>query len=362
VNPFVNRLRGLLAILVAAYHASLLCTTLPTVPDHFQTMLAPVSLFLGLNYVIGFIVISGFCIARSTLNRPFSVRQYAAQRASRIYPSLIACAVFAGVIEMSLHHSAARMDFWAAGIDVQSFVWTALGLGGFFGQFGSYAPTYTVSYELLYYALWGAAFAVLPLRLIVPVCLLAIPILFSIMPSYFHFALVIFSVWLMGAAVAIWQSNVTRIASAIPLWAIWLVCGLLYIWGNSAVLDHAGIDVWHYPGSLVTIPCGILFTAVLAGHLSRPSSRLEIDDWLGEISYPLFLVHGPTMVAVVSAVKALGIHPDFGVMFCVLIGCAFAVAAMVVVFVERPVMRWRRNFSADTVAGKGPIPSALPAE
>src|ERR1700761_8224640 len=102
MNPFINRLRGLLAIGVAISHVMGVAGAYPTTPDSFQNALLPLFMFTGFNYVLGFIVLSGYCIARSTLTRAgnFSLAQYAVLRASRIYPALIVCAVIAGVVEL----------------------------------------------------------------------------------------------------------------------------------------------------------------------------------------------------------------------------------------------------------------------
>ncbi|QWG25089.1 acyltransferase [Bradyrhizobium sediminis] len=341
MNQFVNRLRGILAILVAAGHAGAICTALPTSPDHFQAALTPLLMFSGFNYVIGFVVISGYCIARSTLNRPFDLSQYLKLRATRIYPALIVCALLAGLVEASLLGSANRIAVWSGGIDAKSFAASLLGLGGFMGVFGSYAPTYTVSFELLYYFIWGLAFATLPPRLVVIACVISLLLLFGVMPRLFHFALAIFAVWLIGAAIAMRQDAIVRLVNACPLWATWLSSVLLFIWGNSAVVV-AGVDIWRFPGSLVTVPCGALFGFVLAAHLAKNGPRLALDEWLGEISYPLFLSHGPVLVAAGSAMKAINVHTNYGVAFCLLMTISLASAQVIVVLIERPVMRLRR--------------------
>ncbi|MGE9009790.1 acyltransferase family protein [Leptospira interrogans] len=341
MNPFVNRLRGLLAILVAAGHAGAICTALPTIPDHFQSALLPLLMFTGFNYVIGFVVISGYCIARSTFNRPFDFSHYLKMRVTRIYPALIACAVLAGLVEIAFYQSADRIAVWNSNLSLKFFLGSLFGVGGFTGTFASYAPTYTVSFELLYYLIWGLAFAVLPPRLVVAGCAISLPVLFAL-PGVFHFALVIFVVWLIGAAVAATQEEAKTFLEKIPLWAVWLSSTLIFIWGNAAVAK-AGVDMWRFPGSLVTVPCGALFGLILAAHLAKEGPKLALDDWLGEISYPLFLSHGPILVAVGSIAKMTGYSFSFGLLFCILMVVSFAAAQVIVVLVERPIMKFRRE-------------------
>jgi hypothetical protein len=73
LEPLINRMRGLLALLVALSHAAAVCTLVPTATDYFQSALTPFLMFSGFNYVLGFIVINGYCIARSTIPQPFGL-------------------------------------------------------------------------------------------------------------------------------------------------------------------------------------------------------------------------------------------------------------------------------------------------
>ena len=262
-------------------------------------------------------------------------------RVTRIYPALIACAVLAGLVEIAFYQSADRVAVWNSNVNLKSFVASLLGVGGFIGTFASYAPTYTVSFELLYYLIWGMTFSVLPPRLVVAGCAISLPVLF-LLPGVFHFALVIFVVWLIGAAVAATEDEAKTFLEKIPLWAVWLFSILIFIWGNAAV-SKAGVDMWRFPGSLVTVPCGALFGLVLAVHLAKNGPKLALDDWLGEISYPLFLSHGPILVAVGSIAKMTGYSFSFGLLFCILMVVSFAAAQVIVVLVERPIMKFRRE-------------------
>jgi peptidoglycan/LPS O-acetylase OafA/YrhL len=374
LNPFINRMRGLLAILVAAGHVAAICAEQPTRPDFFQAGLTPALMFTGFNYVIGFIVISGYCIARSTWNKPFSFSGYLWSRSTRIYPCLVACGLLAGVVELALYQSHFRVEMWSGSINVGSFVYTLLGVGGFFGTFGAYAPSYTVSFELLFYLLWGIALAVFPRRLVIPACLLAVPVFLVIFPYRFHFALVLFLVWLIGVTISVFEGRLTEVATKVPLWAIWLISLFLLICGNSAVFNF-GVNIWKLPGSLVTIPCGLLFGAVILGHLARHSRTLSLDDWLGEISYPLFLSHGAVIIAIGALGKMVHSHTSFGVMFIWLMASSLIASHFIVIKIERPLMKWRHSRSSrsvmlmnidpagarlPTVAPDGPAEAPLP--
>lgn len=219
MNPFINRMRGILAILVVVSHIVGIAFTYPTTHDAFQNALAPLFMFTGFNYVIGFIVVSGYCIVRSTLARgpKFSLIQYTALRLTRIYPSLIICACIAGVVELVFFGHPSRIAVWNAGLTLHNFVVSIFGMSGFYGQFGSYAPSYTVSYELLFYLIWGAVFALTPTRFTLPISLLAGVCLYFAFPLNYSFAMVLFFVWLIGAALAIHEDGVIKIARRVPL-------------------------------------------------------------------------------------------------------------------------------------------------
>jgi peptidoglycan/LPS O-acetylase OafA/YrhL len=341
MNPFINRLRGILAFLVALGHASYICYIFPTTDDFVRAALKPAVMYSGFNYVIGFFVLSGYCIARSTLNHPFSFASYVALRVTRIYPALIACGLLAGLVEASLFSNPNRIAVWESGIDFRTFLWNLTGTGGLLAnQFGSYAPIYTVSYELLYYAVWGLVLACF--RVKAALFGMTVAMLMLGWAREFSFPIVLSAIWMIGAAIALYQDPISKIMRKFPLWLVWLVCLIAFFWGNSA-FSRFGVVLWQLPGSLCTIACGLLFAAIIASHLARTGAKLFFDDWLGDISYPLFLAHGPVIIFVGSVAKAAGLTASYGILLSLLLGSSLVVAQVIVIFVERPIMSWRRH-------------------
>ena len=165
--------------------------------------------------------------------------------------------------------------------------------------------TYTVAYELFYYAVWGLVLSIVPSRLGPPVMALVMPALFFLLPSNYQFAVVLSGLWLTGAALAVSQKEILRRFENLPLWLVWLSCLLVFKWGNDEIIQRS-INFWAAPNSLWTIPCGFLFAAITASHLARPGRKLAFDDWLGEISYPLFLFHGPVISRSALATRSVG--------------------------------------------------------
>src|SRR5207302_941633 len=132
------------------------------------------------------------------------------------------CACIAGVVELVFFGRPSRIAVWDSGFTLHNFVASLLGMSGFYGQFGSYAPSYTVSYELLFYLIWGVVFALTPTSFAVPVSLLAGVCLYFVLPLNYSFALVLFAVWLIGAALAVHEHEIIKIARRVPLWLMWV--------------------------------------------------------------------------------------------------------------------------------------------
>ena len=344
INPFINRLRGILAMGVVCWHVLGMPGQIPFSTDIWQGVFGPLVLFSGFNYVVGFIVVSGYCIARSTLKRDFTFARYMALRITRIYPALIACACIAGIVELVLFESPHRLAVWNSGITVHNFGLSLIGLSGFYGQFGSYAATYTVSYELLFYVIWGAVFAATPTTIAVPTSAIVGAGLYFVLPMNYHFALVLFGAWLIGAALAVYEKEIIRVARHVPLWLMWLVVIWAYVTWNGLTGPLGGL-MWSAPACLSYLPLGLLFAIVMACHLARNGPALQLDDWLGDISYPLFLVHIPIVMATGSAIKASGVTLSYFAIMAVYFASSILVAQGVLVLVERPVMRMRYGIS-----------------
>jgi peptidoglycan/LPS O-acetylase OafA/YrhL len=157
--------------------------------------------------------------------------------------------------------------------------------------------------------------------------------------------------WLLGAALALGQDQVTKVARIIPVWAAWILFVVVYAYF---------VDVFNVPNVTVankyfhffylTILSGLYFM-IVAASLARPAPvRTATDTWLGEISYPLFVIHGPTIVGLQFAMNAWGITLPFAVNLAILVAASFASAMLLLIFVERPVMAWRRRIRLPSTA------------
>jgi peptidoglycan/LPS O-acetylase OafA/YrhL len=356
MDPRIDRLRGLLAIGVLLGHAIDLARISTAAPSGTLFSMAMATRpFFGFIWVIGFIVLSGYCIARSTMKR-FSLGEYAVKRVTRIYPLLIVAALLTGLLERAAFGSPYRPDMWVIGISVRRFISALLGLGGFKGWFGALAPSYTVSFELMYYAIWGLAMWAAGRgrrALLVSTAVAVLLIVFGdwMRDSLGWFAgfvptvgVALFPGWLLGAALALFLEPTTRAARVIPVWAPWIVFIGMHAYfvdrfnfGFATPSDFMGVARY-------TVVSGV-FTAIVATWMARPApSPRATDTWLGELSYPLFLIHGPVIIGVQFALNAWSVQLTFTANLAILLAASFAAAMLLVIFVERPVMAWRRSF------------------
>jgi peptidoglycan/LPS O-acetylase OafA/YrhL len=99
---------------------------------------------------------------------------------------------------------------------------------------------------------------------------------------------------------------------------------------------------FHLSVVLFYLGLSALFALAIVSALGTSSGESRIDRWLGEISYPLFLCHGPVIVFVAFVLREFDLHPNFAVCAMLMVGLSIAVAQAVLVLVERPVLRWRK--------------------
>jgi peptidoglycan/LPS O-acetylase OafA/YrhL len=361
MDPRIDRLRGLLAIGVLLGHAiDLARISTPNPSGTLFSIAVATRPYFGFICVVGFIVLSGYCIARSTMRR-FALGDYVVMRVTRVYPLLIVAALLTGLLEWVALDNPHRPFMWVLerdGRDVKRFVWALLGCSGFKGPFGALSPAYTISLELFYYAIWGLAMKAATGRarraLLIATAVGLVLIVFGgrMRDSLGWFAgflpivgIAVLPGWLLGAALAVAEGPLTRIARAVPTWATWLVFVWLFAYGVDAFNLPIDVPANAYVTFAYFAIMSALFLTVVAAWLARPDPAPRASDaWLGEMSYPLFLMHGPALIGLQFALNAAGVHLTFAANFAILLAGAFAAAMVMVTFVERPVMAWRRGF------------------
>ena len=358
-NLKIDRLRGLFALAIVVGHAYDVAEVKP-IGDTLFRILAPARYLLGFQWVVGFVVLSGFCISLSCRRQTrFSFKQFWLMRATRLFPMLFAAIVMAGAFEWMMLGSSARPPIWPENVDVRHFFTNLFGLGGFYGRFGSLAPAYTLSYELLYYFLWSASLAALSAAsasavnaAFVVIFLYFNPEISQALPLFASrilssFIIVIYIPWLLGAAVANHLDVLTRNRVVVGVarlgWAV-LPFFLIYMWDD---YRFPSLDPSHTSAIAPAVAyygvLGVIFSLIIID-CYRPGAGFEapvLDKRLGLLSYPLFLLHGPVIIFAAFLLNTAGIRMRFMLHFGLLVATATAVSWAVALVLEQRVMAAR---------------------
>lgn len=361
----IDLLRGLFAALVMLGHA-IDISMWSSSHDVLYEILIQLRRGLGFVWVVGFVVLSGYCIELSCMKRErFSASRYFAQRLTRIFPLLVVCVSVTGLIEWSMANSPYRPTVWAGKTDFYHFVINLLGAGGFFGQFGSIAPAYTISYELLYYFLWGLSRSLAGERVVTALVMNAcFAVGYCMIPAEYigmfpaalnaifkQFILLIYVPWLIGAGTAICLERLAAdpIVRRIADWGWLLIFFVVLVGGKGFGMPAfvtTSVSMIYYP------MLGVCFSLLIIRARTHRTQAAE-EKWkrlLGEISYPLFLIHGPTMVLIGFMINSQAIKLPFFVHLALLMAGALTAALVLVMMIERPVMRVRSQYFDRTFA------------
>jgi len=321
----LDALRGVAALYVVVCHATALLWSGMN-PAGRSGLAANV--FHGLvDYspvaVVLFFIISGFCIHYGKAHRlshsapasmplqTLNVRSFAVRRTLRLEPPLILALVITAICDIVGHH--VNLGFYE-GPKPDEINWlgdshtlpTLVGNLGFQASlsvpvFGTDSPLWSLGYEFWFYAFY--------------------PVLFLVTARYGPWKMF----WLaaVGSILSALMSRVT------DTWMVYVLINWV-VWASGAVLAEAYVGRIHLPGlrwagllGLLAIPVlsqlfpyhlggrgqpkdilwGAAFVAVLAYVLLEPSPRVKrlVEhgarrlDWLGRISYWLYLVHVPLL-------------------------------------------------------------------
>jgi peptidoglycan/LPS O-acetylase OafA/YrhL len=295
---------------------------------------APWARFLGLGAfeaIEGFLIISGYSIGASYSAKPAG---FYARRAERIYPAYI---------------GAILINFWAVGAPtITVLIANILFLNQLITTDSYIGPAWSLSLEVWLYVL-TPFFARLPTRkLYIIICislasylcytplrtLLHVPYFSGV--SYGANLLFLSFLWILGFALATraskWRTLIfIGLALAAQLTQAFAIRGL-YQFKHSALRSFLAYDIPNFiwRGAILAAVVSS-FYLILSGKL--PDRKSRILNWLGDISYPLYLVHIPILIIATR----YGIQDSF-----VLIGIALTAAALVALIMEFPVRHIRR--------------------
>jgi peptidoglycan/LPS O-acetylase OafA/YrhL len=381
----INVCRGLFAILVVSSHAWTLAHVVDPrwseAPSVLRDLIHSV-VGEGLHYVMGFFVISGYCIQCSVRrlgsDGRFPLKTYMIARATRILPLYYTAFLFAVVVEALI--GSHRPPFWTHGLTRAGLFDQVFVLQGFTRPYGSFAPSWSITNEFVYYVMFGllaAATAAARTRVRPAVVGLFITVGLAVgfhvlygrglnSPIMYRCSLLfgLGSLWFLGAMVAdsgsrFLLSPMVRRASA--CWP--LVLGLAVVMWYSQVTRQRNIYLTSgFAFTLLIIRFRIQELA--AGPMPKRRPR-PYTETLGLVSYPIYLFHGPILEAVGAAFNAAGVQPAWWVLWPAATLASVGVGWIVAVLIERPFIAWRagllERMKRSSSAARDPVPIAVPS-
>jgi peptidoglycan/LPS O-acetylase OafA/YrhL len=361
----LDGLRGVAALIVVFSHLALTLAPFsdrwivptdvhpPTGSFYWWFTSTPAQLAIaGPQAVLIFFVLSGLVVALPVLNRPgFDWLAYFPQRVARLWLPVVGSVALALILVIVTEQTADRASsLWVAANSVQSPTWQQVisTTDLLFGDFTMNNPLWTLRWELLFSL-------TLPLFVVVAVAtrrwwwcvlLVSFPVV-AVGTFASNGALIYLPIFLVGTVLAVKYRDISDwvgshsssrlsvvvgaailVASLLLLNAHWTTWGML---GGAPRFQTIGHTV-EYVGA---------FGLVALAAFWAPAIRLlstKLFQWLGRISFSLYLVHVP----IILAIDSLFDRQLTVVRLLVSLACSLLVAVLFSRFVERPAHRFSR--------------------
>jgi exopolysaccharide production protein ExoZ len=318
----VQAMRGLAALSVVCGHA------VTARPDLVGPNAAEGALTILASGVDIFFVISGFIIAKTATSRPDAL-EFAFRRTVRVFPVywLVLLAAFISANWIALAPEA------RPALDLRLiFAWTYPNW--------YIAPAWSIAFELHFYAAVAAILAIVPGRvfelLFAAFCLAAIAIIFHLPLGLYAHPLVLE----FGAGVAIaylvQRNDVLACSSLVlPVAAVLFIAGWYWIFVQGSSDPQFARVVTYGLGA------GCLIYAVVSAELNGARFP-NVLQWLGGISYSLYIVHY-LLIKWIASFTELWLISSVGMVIASIL-LSIGLAAIVHRVVEVPTLNWGRKF------------------
>ncbi|MFN7562817.1 MAG: acyltransferase family protein [Prosthecobacter sp.] len=317
-----------------------------------------------------FFVISGICIhrsiARGVASGKFNWWRYGLARITRLYPLFL--------IGLGL-----ALIAWSLGLDfaveeVKARPWrelaaSLLNLQIFTTPFPAFGPSWSLSCEVIYYAVWPAVLLSVKGRTSTAtrwvmmgsvVVLAGIVVLWQLKPERGSSAVLqglwtttaLFPLWVTGAAMSSqWEAFTARITR--PVWFIGiLICAIGAV--LSMLMKHAHLPGWRMDmAAWFSLP-GLAILLAGGRHLGLAAKPrlIPLCRWLSQFSYPCYILHMPLLLLVHHGLGHLAALKGHAFLHA---GLSFGILLVLLAFIgpalERFFMAWRsRVLSGETRA------------
>ena len=362
-NDKIDICRGLFAFLVVVAHSlEMTWSVYPDAPGRLPWLthrLLALATGTGIYWVMGFFVISGYCIYLSAQRliegNSFQLKSYLLARLTRILPLYYIALLFTAFVEWWIARD--RPTCWPNGLNPEVFFSQVLLIQNFTETYGSYAPSWSITNEAFYYVFYGLiVFGITkvyrwPATTGMAICLsvgVVTHVLYRlgyksplILNSGLLFGLGIN--WFLGALVAEHRDRLLRnrqLRALARCWPLFLALSI-GLWCSQRVHLEA-----------IFIGCGVAFTLMLVQFLAADERRHnQLDNstrrhssivaTMGLCSYPTYLFHGPLLMLGGWMILRWHINLDWRIVWAGTTTFAIASGVALGHFAERPIMVWR---------------------
>jgi peptidoglycan/LPS O-acetylase OafA/YrhL len=362
-NQKIDVCRGLFAFLVVAAHSvdiswSIHPEARTAYPWWLHNLLVNVAGH-GIYWVIGFFVISGYCIqlsvSRSIEGNSFPLTRYLAARLSRILPVYYLGLVLAVVVERLI--APARPPSYGNGINASTLVSQLFLIQNLTQTFGSYAASWSLTNEMFYYIFYGLIICIALKKGIrattlgMGVCI-GVALAMEVVHFRLHYSPLsrglgslfgLGAIWFLGAIVAEHRAALARSRLARLVSSCWPMILLL------------GMAIWFFQ----CVHIQVLFLVLAAAFSLMLVRFLTIEDatspsrdrrWitttteiLGQSSYPTYLFHGPLLMLVASAILRWNLVDDWRITWTILFVVGVSSGVALGYLIEKPILEWRKS-------------------
>ena len=358
----IDFLRGLFSILVVIAHG--LYFEFGAKALLAYSPLLAVTLGSGAFSVRGFFVLSGFCINLSVINavaaKRYTAGDYLLARITRIYPFYLAGLLAAAGAWWLNRVLVPGDDPITGAFDWPGFLGQLVMLQGFTHSFLYYGISWTLTSEVAYYAIWPVAvrlFGGPGARTAVGATLATLGVVLSIVVVWKVFAggaptSWMIPLWTVPAGAPMWLAgawlaarwNQLSASPALPRWRrlVWLLVPTAY--ALQSYVGYHNPKAWmNWLHQYACVPAYVLLILWLQG-LPTPGKVLRwICRYLGELSYPLYLLHLPVIGIMDALRKHFGWQFGPWTNFAIVVAASLLVAGLPGVIMETAIMRWRKG-------------------
>jgi peptidoglycan/LPS O-acetylase OafA/YrhL len=364
VHGKIDLWRGALAWLVVVCHAFSVATSVHPSARSLsvsQYALLDHTINAGFVWVMGFFVLSGYCIHQAVARRlsgpSFPLGAYLAARLTRILPLYYIALAFAVLVEPLI--ATTRVGFDYERLDLAGLLNQVFLVQNLTHHYGSFTPSWSLTNEVAYYLIYGLlASAVgrrrgwplgvgLGLCLVVGGSLQTAYLLGYRSPAVLKTGL-LFGLgvnWFLGVGVAVYREEIGRSHVALGVARAWPV-----VLGLAFAGYHLGMPI-----QFAYVVGGLAFALLLvrvvatpgpADGVVEPAWATKLVGLAGLSSYPTYLFHFPLMWLLAAGMMRWDLAKDWVTMMGVLVAASLAVGLVLGLCLERPIMKWRAGVLA----------------